>query len=60
MILDVGSSDVKHMNSVLSNREQDTIPAHNHLANLLRELVVFRSKRKAFGDETELFGNYCT
>ena len=46
-----------HMDSATSDREQHAITTHDHLPNLLRELVVFRRQREAFGDKRELSEN---
>jgi len=51
---------MEHMNFVLSNREQYTITANEHLANFLGELVIFWRKRKALRHEAELLGNCCS
>jgi hypothetical protein len=48
---------VEHVDFALSDGEEHTITTDNHLTNFLRELVVFRRKRKAFRHYAELLGN---
>ena len=49
---------MKDVNFVLSDREQYAITAHNQLANIFRELIVFGCERKTAGHEAELVENY--
>ena len=53
----IGTSDVKHMDYAIFDGKDHSIAAYEHLMNLLRELIVFRCKRKRFRHDSELLQN---